>query len=859
MRQYVKLLLFAVLLCTSAIVSAQYSISGVVVSADKNALPGASVQIKGTSTGTITDQNGQFTLPSNRKSGTLLVSFIGYSQKAIDFSIMGTSIDLGTISLEYGDQQLDVIVVNGSGIIDLAEDRKTPIAVSTIPAKEIQAKVGTFDVTTALVNTPSVYVAGQAGGYGDSEIRVRGFDQSNTAFLINGQPINGMEDGNMYWSNWSGISDIASAIQIQRGLGSSKLAISSVGGTVNFITKTTNREQGGFVSGSMANDSYYKGTVMYNSGMSSKGWGFSFMLSHWQGDGYNDGNKGQGQTYFLSVGYQPNEKHNFNFLITGAPQWHDQNYTKSIDKYLTYGRKYNNNWGTLDGDYLSLRRNYYHKPIFNLNWDWNINETSNLSTVLYASIGRGGGTGNLGSLYPVPSTDDGQIDWDSIEDTNLASENGAAEFIIRSSVNNHMWYGMVTNYEHIINENLTLNAGFDIRLYHGTHFRQVVNLLGANYYTDANSVQYGSRNISKTFDANPWQALSNYADESDRIGYDYDEKINYGGLFGQAEYAKDNYSFFIQGSISEQYYKRWDRYQYTKENEASDLLSHFGYNIKGGGSYSFSPAHQVYVNAGYYSRQPYHDNLFLNYANDVNPITKNEKVLGLELGYKFNSNYVDVEFNAYRTEWKDRVTTTTSTDDDGNEIFINNEGVSQVNSGIELNVFAHPITKLSVNGFLSVGDWKYQDDVVSTTRDQDLNVISRSVEELDGGKVGGAAQFTAGLGVKYYIIKGLSVDIDYRFYDNLYADVVAKDNIELPSYDLMDGGISYHWSLNDTGTRALNFRLNVNNIFDEVYLSELTSNNAVEDGDETYKGINTSNYGYFGMGRTGNFSIRFDF
>jgi iron complex outermembrane recepter protein len=113
---------------------------------------------------------------------------------------------------------------------------------------EIQSKIGTNDVTQTLVNTPSVYVAGQSGGFGDSRISVRGFQQDNTAFLLNGQPINGMEDGKMYWSNWSGMGDIANAIQIQRGLGSSKLAISSVGGTVNFITKTTDKKEGGFVS-----------------------------------------------------------------------------------------------------------------------------------------------------------------------------------------------------------------------------------------------------------------------------------------------------------------------------------------------------------------------------------------------------------------------------------------------------------------------------------------------------------------------------------------------------------------------------------------------------------------------------------
>ena len=65
----------------------------------------------------------------------------------------------------------------------------------------------------------------------------------------------------MYWSNWSGMADIANVIQVQRGLGSSKLAISSVGGTVNFVTKATDKKEGGFVSFGVANDDYFKSTA----------------------------------------------------------------------------------------------------------------------------------------------------------------------------------------------------------------------------------------------------------------------------------------------------------------------------------------------------------------------------------------------------------------------------------------------------------------------------------------------------------------------------------------------------------------------------------------------------------------------
>ncbi len=67
-------------------------------------------------------------------------------------------------------------------------------------------------------------------------------------------------------------------------------------------------------------------------------------------------------------------------------------------------------------------------------------------------------------------------------------------------------------------------------------------------------------------------------------------------------------------------------------------------------------------------------------------------------------------------------------------------------------------------------------------------------------KVGDAAQTSFGLLGTYKIIKGLSVDLDYRYYDRLYAAIDpdsfdTPDNdgsLQLPSFGLLDGGISYN-------------------------------------------------------------------
>lgn len=902
MKIFKNALLYGFLFLSTLTVFSQSKITGIVIDGEVNQpLAGANVIVKGTTTGTATDFDGKFEISSSSKAGEVVIAYLGFESKTVKFTITGNSVNLGIISLSPDANQLEEVVLVGRGIIDIAKERKTPIAVSTIRAVDIQAKVGTSDVTQAMVNTPSVYVAGQAGGYGDSRITVRGFQQDNTAFLLNGQPINGMEDGKIYWSNWSGMSDIANFIQVQRGLGSSKLAISSVGGTVNFVTKATDKKEGGFASMGVANSDYFKTVAGYNTGMNAKGFGMSIMLSHWQGDGYNQGTKGEGQNYFISFGYKPNEKHNFNFLLTGAPQSHDQNFSKAISSYLQYGRKYNNNFGYLNGNYISERTNFYHKPVANLNWDYEINNTTSLSTVLYASWGRGGGTGNYGR--GKRTTAEGYIDFDAIYANNTADADGigSAEstdpnrnnnYVIRASMNNHAWYGLVSNFKKELNDNLNLNFGLDLRTYNGDHYRQVSNFLGLNGWSEKrplrdnnhvipnpNTLPMATNTVNQSYSINPWDAFFNTASNGQKIDYDYSETISYGGLFGQLEYSKDNLSAFFQGAVSNQSHQRFDYYDYQSAFENSEKVDNIGYNLKAGGSYIIADQHSVYVNSGYYSRQPYHDNIYLNYTNQVNPLTENEKVLGLEAGYNFKSKLFSASVNAYRTTWEDRVVTNsgvvaangvigTTPVSAGDVIFTENQGVKQVHSGLELDFVLKPATNLDFRGFASVGNWEYEGDAVSTVRNESLNPLLVTVKDLDGGKVGDAAQITWGLGAKYEFLPRFSIDADWRTYDKLYANVATKENLELPSYDLVDAGISYKMLVGKDKLNSVNFRFNMNNVFDEVYLSEIGQSFASGNVDgvfpttnasTTYKGIDVRNQGYFGFGRTWNFTVRYNF
>ncbi|MFN2126576.1 MAG: TonB-dependent receptor, partial [Anaerolineales bacterium] len=229
-------LLFICLIFLAELTFAQSgSISGRISDNDTyEALPGANIVIKGTSKGTTTDIDGKFNLGElTPGSYALEISFVGYELKELFATVRpNQNTNLGEIRLSPSSIGLKEVEV----IASVAVDRKTPVAVATIEGKKIEEKLGNQEFPEILRSTPSVYVTKEGGGFGDSRINIRGFDQRNTAVMINGIPVNDMENGWVYWSNWAGLSDVTSSLQVQRGLGASKLAVPAVGGSINIIT-----------------------------------------------------------------------------------------------------------------------------------------------------------------------------------------------------------------------------------------------------------------------------------------------------------------------------------------------------------------------------------------------------------------------------------------------------------------------------------------------------------------------------------------------------------------------------------------------------------------------------------------------
>ena len=817
----------------------------------REALQGASVSIKGTSLSTVTNSDGEFVLRSETNQFVLVVNFVSYNKKELSVDLTKGS-TIPTIGLESNSTTISEVVVKANSI---AIDRMTPVAVSTISSALIEEKLGSQEFPELLNSTPGVYATKAGGGFGDSRLNLRGFQSENVAVLINGVPVNGMENGKLYWSNWAGLAEVTRFMQVQRGLGASKVAVPSIGGTINIATKSLDVIKGGHLFQGIGNDGYNKTSFSYSSGLMDNGWAFSVLGSKNTGNGWMEGGKFEAYNYFVNISKKINEAHSLSLTAFGAPQTHSQRYDRlTIAEYRSapQGLKYNANWGVLNGEYQTISQNKYHKPQISLNHNWTIDASSFLSTAVYASIATGGGTIDYGSIDFNNFRTNGAytpINLDAIVQQNIGNPDGSALGYLRTSVNDHQWYGILSTYTKKINDKFDLLAGIDGRFYRGKHYVKVANLLGSQYVADNTNLN------------NPY----NRALVGDKIAFDNDGVIGWGGAFLQAEYHEGPWSAFVTLSGSNSSYQRIDYFKFldSDSNQKSKWVNIFGYQAKGGANYNIDERNNIFANVGYFEKAPFFNAVFMNNSNTVNEGAEREKILSYELGYGYRATTFSANLNLYHTAWNDK-SFTRSFQNNGVNYYGNFLGVDALHQGIELDFRYRPISSLDVRGMISVGNWKWTNDLPQLiVYDENQAPVGQPVGPIymKDVKVGDSPQTSMFLGVGYDVFENLKLGVDYNYFANFYSDFdptsLIQDNLtpwKAPNYSLF--AINAVVKMKIAGLKASLFA-NVNNLFNTEYISDGYARFVNNNGTLVSNASNTEVY--YGVGRTWTTGLKINF
>lgn len=910
MKNVNKIFLLFMFVAFSAFAFGQTTITGTVTSKDDGTeLPGVTVVAKGTTVGTITDLNGKYKIDAPAGTQFLVFSYLG--METMEIEISGQSVIDMQLS-EMSEELVEIFV-----IADRARERETPVAFSDITEEEIQQQLGSRDIPLVMNMTPSVYSTVGGGGAGDARINVRGFNQRNVAIMINGVPVNDMENGWVYWSNWDGIGDATSSIQLQRGLSAINLATPSIGGTMNIITSPAEHNAGGSAKLEYGSGNFMKGTITGHTGMINDQFALSASLVYKQGAGVIDGTWTRAAAYYLGATYKASKNQKFELFVMGAPQRHGQNLYKqnigaygsdiaadfdadqsTIDRYFEAnaddqypgfdgarsGRYYNENWSPVSTsytgkqwwngkehdrfaeDFINERENYFHKPLANLNWYATWSDKIRQYTTVYYSGGKGGGTGTYGSVrwnyhegIPSPSR---FVNYDLTIEQNTQSD--TAFGILRNSVNNQWTVGALSRVKMNLSDNLTAQVGIDWRTAEIEHFREVRDLLGGQFFVE---------NIDE-FSSTPNKTLG------DKIAYHNTNTVNWFGYFVQAEYATESLTAYATFGNSYLKYSYTDFFRSDAANGdylklETDFLP--GYQIKGGVSYRPIGGFSVFANYGYISKNPIFDNVISDDLGQFTGFQDNEIFNAFEVGvnYRTPRRNLDVKANYYYTTWVNRSLNYRTEDQDGNDINMFVYGMDQLHSGFELEAFYKPIQYVEIGAMASIGNWEHTNDVSGNFKYYDGTNESDTTYTIysNGLKVGDApqTQFAGMLVIKP--INDLRIQFDGRYYTNHYSDFVPftrddendRDQVWLtPSYFLTDLHISYHLPLK--GEFGIEVFGHIFNLLDEIYIQDAVDNspfngnydNGLDPADAGYEefnhDVNTAEV-YLGLPRTFNAGI----
>lgn len=820
----------------------------------------ASVYDSITGKGTLTDYKGFFTLKSSLRQGVLLISHVSYTTERFTYTSKDNNVNCGVIFIESQIINLDEVSVVSSFVTD----RNIPIAFSTVNSRKIEQRLGNHDYPEILKFTPGIYATREGGGSGDSRLSLRGFQQENVSLLLNGVPVSSMENGLVYWSNWVGLADATEALQVQRGIGASRAAMNSVGGTINIITKPAEAAKGGFLKYSISNYGNQKTVLSLSSGKMKNNTAFTFLGSRTVGPGFVDATYVDGWSYFFSFAYQPASRHKFLFTALGSPEKHGQrNYPMSIQDYEKYGIKFNNNWGVYKGEILNLSENFYHKPQISLNYYFTASPKLKIMSSAYFSLGYGGGryteAFNYGaSTWSFRKND--LLDFDAIFANNRLHSDSAlladGTFVKGYSKNilthfraNHYWAGLLNNVTLELSPKVNLIAGLHARTFRSHLYEEINDLLGGNFWVDnyawSPSGISGRKQIKKVGDI---INVNNYS------------SIVYGSVFSQLEYNYNALNVFLGTTFSATSFRRKDPQNYVS-NPHSEIVNRAGFDLKAGASYKIGVNGKyghVYSNFGYFSKEPYYKFIYVTYSNSVAKNIKNEKIMGAELGYIFDNHFINTRLNFYSTLWRDKAVQTYENIQVNDSTFAksNMKGLSALHSGIELEVRALLSSSISMAGVASFGNWKWNSNAVAQFTNDNEVLVAETPIYSKGLYVGDAPQTQLGLNFDYQSKEGLLFSIDWAYYDRLYAnfDPVNRTDeadktqpFELPSYTMIDAMLGYNFYARQF---PVTLQLNCQNLLNKEVITR--GNDGSQHDLASFKG-------FWSLGRTFNFSAKVSF
>lgn len=252
-------------------------ISGKVISTEKEVVDFATVYLKGTGHGGITNQEGIYHVSAPAGNYTLVVSAVGYKTVEKPVTLLRGQRVRQNITISPETQQLDEVTVVSTGVSRLKRSAFNAVAVDT---KELQNT--TKNLSDALAKAPGMKLRESGGVGSDMQLMLDGFSGKHVKVFIDGVPQEGV--GSSFGLNNIPVN-FADRIEVYKGVVPVGFGTDAIGGVINIVTNKKRRRW--FLDASYSYGSFNTHKSNVNFGQTFKN-GFTYEINVFQNYSDND-------------------------------------------------------------------------------------------------------------------------------------------------------------------------------------------------------------------------------------------------------------------------------------------------------------------------------------------------------------------------------------------------------------------------------------------------------------------------------------------------------------------------------------------------------------------------------------------
>jgi len=713
---------------STILIQAQTTLFGYVKDNQGNIIENADVDLAGTDLRVKTDKIGYFQLVDVQNgSYQLVVSKIGFETRLVEVGIADEKrkdagiIQLGTTA---GSADMGVTILDDASADDDGSSMQPTIGL-------LNSGRDAFSRTAAF----------ELGAYW---FRPRGMDNRYNDVLFNGVAMSKNDDGRVDFSNWGGLNDVTRyPYELAENISPSDYIFGNIGGVVYYNTRASSFRKQTSLAYSLTNRSYdHRLMATYSSGLSKKGWAFTFSGSRrWAEEGVIDGTYQDSYAYFAAIEKQFGSKHSLNLTAFGSPTYRASNSPNTQEVYDLMGKNYNSYWGWQDGEKRNERIRKTFEPIFQLSHYWKIGKNSNLNSTASYQFGtdRRGRLDwfnasspsptyyrNLPSYQWAPATysdSDGgfsitdaeyaaysglynqsvqewqngtaqtQINWDKLiqQNYNQNSRGASASYYTVQDVNDDKTFNFNTHFDTFLKPNWKLNANLSYQNFSSDNYRRVDDLLGGNYALNIDDFDQSGLGYQRQYNVDDAETK---VYEGDRIEYNY-------------MLYRDNYTANVSTNVT---VNRWNvtgsllanysessrdgmyrHYLYLNDSKGkSDTYKSWNFGVKGRVEYRLDGKNFIVYDGALYSLAPTLNEIFANprLSNLITPDLKSQIINSNDLSFVHRGQLLKLRATGYyntisnATEisryYAQGVAETTETAVTSNDVF-----VSEILSNIE--------------------------------------------------------------------------------------------------------------------------------------------------------------------------------